>query len=129
MFEIKLIICIKMDLALNNLQGLICHKTQTNKLSEKKLDGNYTRILHAVLKKSWKQYPTKQQLYEHLPLISQIIQVRWIRYAEHYWVSKELISDILLWTTMHGHISKDLQTLGLCWHQMQFIRPARIDGW
>ena len=31
MFEIELFICIKMDLALNNLQRLICHKTQTNK--------------------------------------------------------------------------------------------------
>ena len=30
MFEIELFICIKMDLALNNL-GLICLKTQTNK--------------------------------------------------------------------------------------------------
>ena len=29
MFEIEQIICIKMDLALNNLQRLICHKTQT----------------------------------------------------------------------------------------------------
>ena len=30
MFEIKQFICIKMDLALNNLQRLICHKAQTN---------------------------------------------------------------------------------------------------
>ena len=29
MFKIELIICIKMDLVLNNLQRLICHKTQT----------------------------------------------------------------------------------------------------
>ena len=28
--EIELTICMKMDLALNNLQRLICHKTQTN---------------------------------------------------------------------------------------------------
>ena len=28
--EIELFICIKMDFALNNLQRLICHKTQTN---------------------------------------------------------------------------------------------------
>ena len=28
---------------------------------KKKLDGNYTRMLHAVLNKSWKQHPTKQQ--------------------------------------------------------------------
>ena len=30
-YEIELIICIKMDLALNNLQRLICHKTQIPK--------------------------------------------------------------------------------------------------
>ena len=30
LFEIDLIIHIKMDLALNNLQRLICHKTQPN---------------------------------------------------------------------------------------------------
>ena len=29
--EIELFICIKMDLALNNLQRLICYKAQTNK--------------------------------------------------------------------------------------------------
>ena len=33
MFEKELIIWMKMDLALNNLQGLICHKTQTTNLS------------------------------------------------------------------------------------------------
>ena len=31
LFEIELIICIKMDLALNNLQRLIYHRAQTNK--------------------------------------------------------------------------------------------------
>ena len=33
LFEIELIIFIKMDLALNNLQRLICHKTQTTNQS------------------------------------------------------------------------------------------------
>ena len=28
MFKIELLICLKMDLALNNLQRLICHKIQ-----------------------------------------------------------------------------------------------------
>ena len=32
-FETELIICMKIDLALNNLQGLICHKTQTTNQS------------------------------------------------------------------------------------------------
>ena len=35
MFEIELFICIKMDLALNYLQMLICHKTQINKQIDK----------------------------------------------------------------------------------------------
>ena len=35
LFKIELFICIKMDLALNNLQRLICHKTQTNKQTNK----------------------------------------------------------------------------------------------
>ena len=42
----------------------------------KKLDGNYIKSLHAVLNKSWKQHSTKQQLYGHLPPISQTTQVR-----------------------------------------------------
>ena len=40
--------------------------TQTKQL-EKKLDGNYTRMLRAVLNKSWRQHPTRHQLYGHLP--------------------------------------------------------------
>ena len=31
----ELFICIRMDLALHNLQRFICHKTQTNKQTEK----------------------------------------------------------------------------------------------
>ena len=43
------------------------------KYIEKKLEGNSTRMLRAVLNKSWKQHPTKQQLYGHLPPILQTI--------------------------------------------------------
>ena len=40
------------------------------KRMEKKLDGNYTRTLRAILNKSWRQHPTKQQVYGHLPPIT-----------------------------------------------------------
>ena len=40
--------------------------TPTKRL-EKKLDGNYTRMLRTVLNKSWRQHPTRHQLYGHLP--------------------------------------------------------------
>ena len=40
---------------------------------KKKLDGNCTRILWAILNKSRKQHPMKQQLYGHLLPISKTI--------------------------------------------------------
>ena len=39
---------------------------------EKKLGGNYTRMLQATLNKSWRQHPTKLQLYGHLPPITKL---------------------------------------------------------
>ena len=53
------------------------------KCLEEKLDRNYTNILHAVLKKSWKQYTTKQQLYGHLFPVSYTTQERWARHDRH----------------------------------------------
>ena len=73
-----------------------------NKRAEKKLGGNYTKMLQAISKKSWRQHTTKQQLYSHLPLITKTIQVRRTKHEEHCWRSgDELISDILLWTHLH----------------------------
>ena len=68
-----------------------------------KLDGNYTRMLRAILNKSWRQHPTKHQLYGHLLPITKTIQVRRTRHAGHCRRSRdELISDVLLWTTRYG---------------------------
>ena len=76
--------------------------TQTKRL-EKKLDGNYTRMLRAILNKSWRQHPTRHQLCGYLPPITKTIQVRRTRHAGHYWRSRdELIRDVLLWTPTHG---------------------------
>ena len=50
---------------------------------EKKLDGNYTSMLQAILNKSWRQYPTRLQLYGHLPPITKTIQARRTRHAGH----------------------------------------------
>ena len=43
-----------------------CTTLTLTKRLEKKLDGNYTRMLRAILNKSWRQYPTRHQLYSHL---------------------------------------------------------------
>ena len=77
------------------------------KRKEKKLDGNYTRMLRAILNKSWRQHPTKPQLYGHLSPITKTIKVRWTRHAGYCWRSRdEFISDVLLWTP---HIAKQKQ--------------------
>ena len=80
-----------------------CTTWTLTKRLEKKLDGNYTRMLRAILNKSWKQHPTKHQLYGHLPPITKTIQVRRTRHAGHCWRSRdELIRDVLLWTPTYG---------------------------
>ena len=47
----------------------VCTTWTLTKRLEKKLDGNYTRMLRAILNKSWRQHPTRHQLYGHLPPI------------------------------------------------------------
>ena len=80
-----------------------CSTWTLTKRLEKKLDGNYTRMLRAILNKSWRQHPTTHQLYGHLPPITKTIQVRRTRHAGHCWRRRdELIRDVLLWTPTHG---------------------------
>ena len=80
-----------------------CTTWTLTKRLEKKLDGNYTRMLRAILNKSWQQHPTRHQLYGHLPPITKTIQVRRTRHAGHCWRSRdELIRDVLLWIPTHS---------------------------
>ena len=80
-----------------------CTTWTLTKRLEKKLDGNYTRMLRAILNKSCQQHPTRHQLYGHLPPITKTIQVRRTRHAGHCWRSRdELIRDVLLWIPTHG---------------------------
>ena len=74
-----------------------CTTWTLTKRLEKKLDGNYTRMLLAILNMCWRQYPTRHQLYGYLSLITKTIQVRRTRHAGHCWRSSdELIRDVLL---------------------------------
>ena len=80
-----------------------CTTWTLTKRLDMKLDGNYTRMLRAILNKSWQQHTTRQQLYGHLPSITKTIQVRRTRHAGYCWRSRgELISDVLLWTPAFG---------------------------
>ena len=80
-----------------------CTTWTLTKRLEKKLDGNYTRMLRAILNRSWQQHPTRRQLYGHLPPITKTIQTRRTRHAGHCWRNKdEIVSDVLLWTPTYG---------------------------
>ena len=80
-----------------------CTTWRLTKRLKKKLDGNYIRMLRAILNKSWRQDPTRHQLCGHLPSITKTIQVRRTRHAGHCWRSKDdLISDVLLWTSAYA---------------------------
>ena len=80
-----------------------CTTWTLTKRLEKRLDGNYTIMLRAIVNRSWRQHPTKQQLYGYLQPITKTTQIRRTRHAGHFWRSRdELISDVLLWTPTHG---------------------------
>ena len=80
-----------------------CTTWMLTKRLVKKLDGNYTRMLRAILNKPWRQHSIRHQLYGYLLPIMKTIQVRRTRRAGHCWRSRdELISDVLLWTPTYG---------------------------
>ena len=112
-----------------------CTTWTLTKRLEKKLDGNYTRMLRAVLNKSWRQHPTRHQLYGHMPPITKTIQVRRTRHAGHCWRSKdELISDVLLvdphiWICKSRTTSTNLHTATMWGHRMLIWRPAGGEEW
>ena len=94
---------------------------------EKKLDGNYTRMLWAILNKSWRQHPTKHQLYGHLPPIMKTIQVRRTRHAGLCWRSRdELINDVLLWTPSHMDEQKQDSQLENTYNSSVRIRDVAL---
>ena len=80
-----------------------CTTRTLTKRKEKKLDGNYTGMVRAILNKSWRKHPEKPPLYGHLPPITKTIKARRARHVELCWRSgDELISDVFLWTPTHG---------------------------
>ena len=51
--------------AVVSIQLYGCTTWTVTKRMEEKLAGSYTRMLRVILNKSWRQHPTKQQLYGH----------------------------------------------------------------
>ena len=95
-----------------------CTTWTLTKRLEKKLDGNYTRMLRAILNKSWRQHPTRHQLYGHLPPITKTIQVR---QARHCWRSKDkwrTPMDPHIWSSKSRTTSPNLHTAAMWGHRM-----------
>ena len=112
------------------------------KWMEKKLDDNYRRMLQVILNKFWRQYPTTQQLYGHLPSITKTIKIRWTRHAGHWWRSRdEVISEYITynnnnnlvdpstWLSKGRVTSSNIHTAALCRYGMQPWGPAGSNGW
>ena len=99
---------------------------------EKKLDGNYARMLRTILNKSWRQHPTRHQLYGHLPPITKTIQVRWIRHTgllekqgrAHKWCTP---MDPHIWPDKSRTTSSNIHTAAMWRYRMWSWRPTRGD--
>ena len=85
---------------------MICYKTKPNQtisINSNFISNTLIIMFQAILNKSRRQHPTKQQLCGHLPPIMKTIKVRRTKQAGNCWRSRdELISNVLLWTPSHG---------------------------
>ena len=84
------------------------HQLYSNRTFDKNLDGNYSRLLRAILNKCLSEQSSKQQLCGYLLPISQTI---WRRHAGHWWLSKDkLFNNIPLRAWKH-----------LCWLTIKIL--------
>ena len=83
------------------IEPVLLYGSETWTLSkrlEKRLDGTYTRLLMRVQNLSWRQHPTKAQIYGKNPPVSSIVKARRVQFAGHcFRAENEIISTLLLW--------------------------------
>jgi hypothetical protein len=91
----------KIDIFKTLIEPILLNGSETWTLSsklQKRVDGTYTRLLMRIKNISWKQHPTKQQIYNNLPQVSKIIKRRRVQFAGHcFRASKEMASNFVLW--------------------------------
>ena len=63
--------------------------------------------MRAILNKSWRQHPTRHQLFSHLPPITKIIQFRRTRHAKHCWRSRD--EHIMMYSYGPPHMAEQRQ--------------------
>ena len=80
-----------------------CTTWTLTKRLKKKARRQLHKTVATILNMSWRQHPTRHQLYGHLPPITKTIQARRTRHAGHSWRSRdELMKDVLLWNPTYG---------------------------
>ena len=91
----------KIDIFKTLIEPILLYGSETWTLSsklQKRVDGTYTRLLMRIKNISWKQHPTKQQIYNNLPQVSKIIKRRLLQFAGYCLrASKEMASNFVLW--------------------------------
>ena len=64
---------------------------------EQRLNGNYTRILHEILNRSWKDHLNNKEIYGNIPDICTSIRHQRLRFSWHCWKSKfKLALDVII---------------------------------
>jgi hypothetical protein len=91
----------KIDIFKTIIEPILLYGSETWTLTakqQKRVDSTYTRLLMRVKNISWKRHPTKQQIYNKLPPVSQIIRRRRVQFAGHcFRASNEMASKFVLW--------------------------------
>ena len=92
---------LKIQIFRATVEPILLYGSETWTLSsklEKRLDGTYTRLLMRVKNLSWKQHPTRTQIYEDLPPVSTVVKARRVQFAGHCLrANNEIISSLILW--------------------------------
>ena len=107
------------------IKPILLYGSETWILSKRhgrRLDGIYTRLLMSVQNLSWKNHPTKQQIYGNITSVSTTVKARRVQFAGHCWrAENEVISTLPLWKPSQSRgrslsypavISKDTGIMG-----------------
>ena len=84
------------------LQTILQNLLDSNIITCKRLNGNYTQILRATLNRSWKDHPNNKDIYGnifkvYIPDIYTSIKQQRLRLSGHFWRYKlELASDFMI---------------------------------
>ena len=83
-------------------------------------------MLRAILNKSWRQHPTRHQLYGHLPPITKTIQVRRTRHSGHCWRARTNSSVMYSYGPPHMAKQKQDDQLGHTYSSYVRIRDVTL---